>query len=154
FAPESSFCVTPERGTQVREFRDMVKALHRAGIGVILDVVFNHTSEGNHLGPAIHFKGMGNEIFYLLMPEDRRYYLNYSGCGNTFSCNHPAAEKFIVDCLEFWVREMHVDGFRFDEGSILTRGQDGLPMTYPPVVWAIELSETLWPVQVIAEAWD
>ena len=132
----------------------MVKALHRAGIEVILDVVFNHTSEGNHLGPTINFKGFGNEIFYHLVPGAKQYYMDYSGCGNTVNCNHPVAEKFIVDSLRFWVEEMHVDGFRFDEGSILSRGQDGAPMAYPPVVWDIELSEPLMDTKIIAEAWD
>src|SRR6516165_10527731 len=123
FAPEDSYCVSPEEGEHLHNFRDMVKALHRANIAVILDVVFNHTSEGNHLGPTLNFKGFGNEIYYHLVQQDRQYYMDYSGCGNTLNCNHPIVEKFIVECLEFWVREMHVDGFRFDEGSILARGQ-------------------------------
>ena len=125
FAPESSYCVSPEEGTHIREFRDLVKALHRAGIAVILDTVFNHTSEGNHLGPTINFKGFCNEIAYHLSPSDRQYYMDYSGCGNTVNCNHPVVQKFIIECLEFWVKQMHVDGFRFDEGSILSRGEDG-----------------------------
>ena len=132
----------------------MVKALHRAGIAVILDTVFNHTSEGNHLGPTINFKGLCNEIAYHLVPSDRQYYMDYSGCGNTVNCNHPVVQKFIVECLEFWVKQMHVDGFRFDEGSILSRGEDGVPMAHPPVVWSIELSESLLDTKVIAEAWD
>jgi len=132
----------------------MVKALHRANIAVILDVVFNHTNEGNHLGPTLNFKGFGNEIYYHLVEQDRVYYKDYSGCGNTLNCNHPIVQKFIVECLEFWVREMHVDGFRFDEGSILARGQDGAPLAYPPVVWSIELSEALLDTKIIAEAWD
>jgi glycogen operon protein len=132
----------------------MVKALHRAGISVILDVVFNHTNEGNHEGPTFNFKGFGNEIYYHLVERDRQYYMDYSGCGNTVNCNHPIVEKFIVECLEFWVREMHVDGFRFDEGSILARGQDGVPLANPPVVWSIELSGNLLDTKIIAEAWD
>ena len=143
FAPESSYCVSPEDGAHVREFRDLVKALHRAGIAVILDTVFNHTSEGNHLGPTINFKGFCNEIAYHLSPSDRQYYMDYSGCGNTVNCNHPVVQKFIIECLEFWVQQMHVDGFRFDEGSILSRGEDGVPMAHPPVVWSIELSDSL-----------
>ncbi len=154
FAPESSYCVAPAEGAHVREFRDLVKALHRAGIAVILDTVFNHTSEGNHLGPTINFKGFCNEIYYHLVPSDRQYYMDYSGCGNTMNCNHPVVQKFILECLEFWVREMHVDGFRFDEGSILSRGEDGVPMAHPPVIWSIELSESLQGAKIIAEAWD
>ena len=132
----------------------MVKALHKAGIEVILDVVFNHTTEGNHLGPTINFKGLDNSIYYHLVPHDKQYYMDYSGCGNTVNCNHPMVTKLIVDCLKFWVREMHVDGFRFDEGSILSRDQDGLPMTHPPVVWHIETSEVLAETKIITEAWD
>ncbi len=154
FAPQSWYCVSPETGNHINEFRDMVKALHKAGIEVILDVVFNHTNEGNHLGPTINFKGFDNSVYYHLVDQDRQYYMDYSGCGNTVNCNHPIAEKFIVECLEFWVREMHVDGFRFDEGSILSRGEDGAPMENPPVVWQIELSETLADTKIIAEAWD
>lgn len=154
FAPHRAFCVSPEEGAHLTEFRDMVKALHKAGIEVILDVVFNHTNEGNHQGPTINFKGFDNSIYYHTVPGSRQYYMDYSGCGNTFNCNHPIVEKMIVECLEFWVKEMHVDGFRFDEGSILARGQDGVPMAYPPVVWNIELSETLMDAKIIAEAWD
>jgi isoamylase len=154
FAPESSYSTLSEAGCQINEFRDMVKSLHQAGIEVILDVVFNHTSEGNHLGPTINFKGLGNSIYYHLVPFDKQYYMDYSGCGNTFNCNHPMVEKLIVECLEFWVREMHVDGFRFDEGSILARDQNGAPMIHPPVIWHIETSQTLADTKIIAEAWD
>src|SRR5581483_10434691 len=143
FAPQSSYCVRPEQGSHLREFRDMVKALHRAGIEVILDVVFNHTDEGNHLGPVFSFKGIDNRTYYFLVPWDLQYYLDFSGCGNTFNCNHPIAQKLIVECLRYWVREAHVDGFRFDEGSILTRGEDGIPLENPPVVWQIELDDEL-----------
>ncbi len=154
FAPEAGFCVSPEEGTHITEFRDMVKALHKAGIEVILDVVFNHTDEGNQDGPVFSFKGFGNDVYYQLSPEDRQYYMDYSGCGNTVNANHPIGEKFIEDCLEFWVKEMHVDGFRFDEGSILSRGEDGAPMSHPPLLWHIELGEALADAKVIAEAWD
>jgi glycogen operon protein len=154
FAPEDSYCVHPEAGDHLHNFRNMVKALHRANISVILDVVFNHTNEGNHEGPTLSFKGLGNEIYYHLVERDRQYYMDYTGCGNTLNCNHPVVEKFLVECLDFWVREMHVDGFRFDEGSILARGQDGVPLAYPPVVWSIELSEQLLDTKIIAEAWD
>jgi len=132
----------------------MVKALHRAGIEVILDVVFNHTGEGNHDGPTLSFRGLDNAAYYYLKPGDRQYYEDFSGCGNTVNCNHPIATKLILDCLEYWVREMHVDGFRFDEASILSRGEDGVPLDHPPVVWAIELSDVLVNTKVIAEAWD
>jgi glycogen operon protein len=154
FSPQASYCVNPDEGSQISEFRDVVKALHKAGIEVILDVVFNHTAEGNHLGPTISFKGLGNNAYYLLHPTEPQYYMDYSGCGNTVNANHPIVEKFIVDCLHFWVEEMHVDGFRFDEGSVLARGGDGAPMQFPPVVWGIELSDKLADTKVIAEAWD
>lgn len=154
FAPENSYCVSPESGNHVMEFRDMVKALHKAGIEVILDVVFNHTSEGNEKGPAISHKGFANGCYYLLSHQDRQYYMNYSGCGNTVYGNHPITAKFIVDALEYWVAEMHVDGFRFDEAVILCRDENGLPMINPPVIWQIELSEVLANTKVIAEAWD
>ncbi|MBE9098321.1 glycogen debranching protein GlgX [Vacuolonema iberomarrocanum] len=154
FAPHPSYCVNPETGDHVREFRDMVKALHHAGIEVILDVVFNHTDEGNHQGPVFSFKGLDNRTYYYLSPDDRQYYYDYTGCGNTFNCNHPVGEMFILDCLRYWVQEMHVDGFRFDEGSVLSRGEDGAPLEHPPVVWAIELDRVLANTKVIAEAWD
>lgn len=154
FAPETSYCHSPKDKSPITEFRDMVKALHKAGIEVILDVVFNHTSEGQHQGPTINFKGIDNSIYYHLVPFDKQYYMDYSGCGNTFNCNHPMVDKLIVECLEFWVREMHVDGFRFDEGSILARGLDGAPMVNPAVLWHIETSGTLADTKMIAEAWD
>lgn len=154
FAPEISYCASPSEKSPINEFRDMVKALHKAGIEVILDVVFNHTDEGNHMGPTINFKGIDNSVYYHLVPLDKQYYIDYSGCGNTVNCNHPMVNKLIVDCLEFWVKEMHVDGFRFDEASILVRGQDGTPMTHPPVIWNIETSEVLADTKFIAEAWD
>jgi glycogen operon protein len=154
FAPQSAFCVSPESGSHLREFRDMVKALHRAGIEVILDVVFNHTDEGSHLGPTFSFRGIDNRTHYFLVPWDLQYYMDFSGCGNTFNCNHPIAQKLIIECLRYWVREAHVDGFRFDEGSILARGEDGMPSVHPPVVWQIELDDELADSKVIAEAWD
>lgn len=154
FAPHPGYCITPEEGQHINEFRDMVKALHKAGIEVILDVVFNHTDEGNHQGPVFSKKGFDNSIYYHLVEHDKQYYMDYTGCGNTVNCNHPIVEKFILECLEFWVREMHVDGFRFDEGTILSRGPDGNLMEFPPVLWNIELSETLADSKIIAEAWD
>ncbi len=128
FAPHNAFCQNPQGGGHADEFRDLVKALHKAGIEVILDVVFNHTSEGNENGPTINLRGIENSVYYDLEPSNRQYYSNYSGCGNTVSCNHPIVEKLIVESLEFWVQEMHVDGFRFDEGSILSRDSDGRPL--------------------------
>jgi glycogen operon protein len=154
FSPHNKYCVSPEADSYIREFRDMVKALHKAGIEVILDVVFNHTDEGNHMGPTISFKGIDNATYYYLESNDKQYYSDFTGCGNTFNCNHPVSEKFIVDCLEFWVKDMHVDGFRFDEASILSRGENGAPLTYPPVLWEIELNESLADTKIIAEAWD
>ena len=154
FAPHSGYCVDPEIGQHAREFRDMVKALHKAGIEVILDVVFNHTDEGNHEGPTFSFKGIDNSNYYYLAPQDKRYYYDYTGCGNTFNCNHPISEKFIIECLKYWVQEMHVDGFRFDEASVLSRGEDGAPVKYPQVLWDIDLNDELADTKVIAEAWD
>src|SRR3569833_2276582 len=154
FAPHSAFCVKPEEGAHLNEFRDMVQALHKAGIEVILDVVFNHTTEGNHDGPTINFKGIDNAVYYHLVSSDKQYYMDYSGCGNTVKANHPIVEKFIIDCLEYWVDEMHIDGFRFDEAVILARDENGAPTLHPPVIWNIELSETLARTKVIAEAWD
>ncbi len=154
FAPQSLYCMNPEVGSHVDEFRDMVKALHREGIEVILDVVFNHTSEGNQMGPTINFKGFANSVYYILSPQDRQYYMDYSGCGHTFNGNHPITQKLIIDALEFWVTEMHVDGFRFDEAVILARDESGLPMIHPPVIWQVELSDVLADTKVIAEAWD
>jgi glycosidase len=154
FSPHPGFCVTPEQGTHRREFRDMVKALHRAGIGVILDVVFNHTSEGGAGGPTLTFKGFGNETFYCLDAIDKGIYLDFTGCGNTVNANHPLVTNFIIDALEYWVREMHVDGFRFDLASAMARDSDGRPLANPPVLWGIELSDTLAATKIIAEAWD
>ena len=154
FAPESSYCISPSEGTQIKEFRDMVKAFHAAGIEVILDVVFGYTGEGDQNGPTISFRGFDNAVYYLLTPENKEFYMNYSGCGNTLKANHPIVGKFITDCLEFWVKETHVDGFRFDEGSILSRDENGNPMAYPPVLWNIELSSILSNTKIIAEAWD
>ena len=154
FAPHSAYCVKPEDGMHLKEFRDAVKALHKAGIEVILDVVFNHTDEGNHQGPTFSFRGIDNRSYYFLVPSARQYYMDYSGCGNTFNCNHPIVQKLIVECLRYWVKEAHVDGFRFDEGSILSRGEDGAPLLHPPLVWQVELDEDLMDTKLIAEAWD
>jgi isoamylase len=154
FAPHSGYCLTPESGSHADEFRDMVKALHKAGIEVILDVVFNHTDEGNENGPTTSFRGIDNATYYMLSEADRRYYADYSGCGNSLDCNHPVVTRFIVDVLKYWVEVMHIDGFRFDEASVLSRGPDGAPMPYPPVLWQIELEDALSDTKIIAEAWD
>ncbi|MDH3901417.1 MAG: alpha-amylase family glycosyl hydrolase, partial [Gammaproteobacteria bacterium] len=154
FSPHPGYCVAADAGLHAREFRDMVKALHEAGIGVILDVVFNHTAEGGAVGPVINFKGIGNESFYHLDSADRSHYRDYTGCGNTVNCNHPMVARFILECLEYWVREMHVDGFRFDLASVLSRGEDGEPLYHAPLLWNIEFSGVLSETCVIAEAWD
>jgi len=154
FSPHPGYCVTPEQGTHIQEFRDLVKALHRAGIGVIMDVVFNHTSEAGTDGPVINFKGITGNSFYLTDTFDKRIFLDYTGCGNTVNANHPLVTNFIISCLEYWVREMHVDGFRFDLASALARGEDGRVLQDPPLVWGIELSEQLAKTKLIAEAWD
>ncbi|UWE09207.1 glycogen debranching protein GlgX [Actinacidiphila bryophytorum] len=154
FAPHTGYCSDPHNFTHITEFRDMVKALHRAGIEVILDVVFNHTSEGNEHGPTISFRGQANEVFYHLWPGDRRQYMDFTGCGNAVNANHPAVAKFIIECLEYWVTEHHVDGFRFDLASELSRGAEGYEMDVPPVLWGIELSSVLAETKIIAEPWD
>jgi isoamylase len=154
FSPHPGYCVSPLAGDHAHEFRDMVKALHEAGIGVILDVVFNHTAEGGAGGPVINFRGIGNETFYHLEPEDRSVYRDYTGCGNTVNCNHPLVARFILECLEYWVSEMHVDGFRFDLASVMSRGEDGEPLYHAPVLWNIEFSNALSETRIIAEAWD
>lgn len=154
YSPHPSYCVTPESGTQIKEFRDLVKALHKAGIGVILDVVFNHTAEAGANGPVINFRGLGGNIFYHLDGHDKSIYRDYTGCGNTVNANHPLVAGFIIKCLEYWVREMHVDGFRFDLASALARGENGDVLPNPPVLWGIELSEQLAKTKLIAEAWD
>jgi glycogen operon protein len=154
FSPHPGYCTSPREGSHRTEFRDMVKALHRAGIGVILDVVFNHTAEGSGAGPVMNLKGFGNETFYMLDAIDKGRYLDFTGCGNTVNANHPFVARFILDCLEYWVREMHVDGFRFDLASALARDENGHPMHNPPVLWGIELSDVLAHTEIIAEAWD
>ena len=134
----------------------MVKALHKAGIEVILDVVFNHTGEGNHEGPTISFQGLDNRVYYLLEPDDQQYYMDYSGCGNTVNCNHPDRRRSSSStACTTGSREMHVDGFRFDLGvDPVTAAPDGAPMDDPPVLWHIELDDELADTKIIAEAWD
>jgi glycogen operon protein len=154
FSPHPRYGIAPEQGSQIAEFKTLVKALHEAGIGVILDVVFNHTAEGGETGPVICFKGLANDIFYHLDPADRGRYRDYTGCGNTVNCNHPLVTAFILRCLEYWVDEMHVDGFRFDLASVFTRGEDGAPLANPPLPWNIAFSPALNDTALIAEAWD
>ena len=154
FSPHAGYCIDPLSGCHRDEFRDMVKALHNVGISVILDVAFNHTAEGGKDGPTINFKGLMNRGFYHLEDHDPKLYKNYSGCGNTVNCNHPLVARFIIEALEYWVKEFHVDGFRFDLASILARGEDGAPMYHAPVVWNIEFSDILSHTRLIAEAWD
>lgn len=153
FAPHHSYCVSTEESNQIKEFRDMVKAFHRNGIEVILDVVYNHTGEGNHQGPTINFKGFDNKLYYHLYNKDKTYYENYSGCGNSFSSNHPIVQKLIIESLEFWATEMHIDGFRFDLSTILTLDPAGAVMDDPPVLWSTELNENLTGCKLIAEPW-
>jgi glycogen operon protein len=153
FAPHSQYSSRRDPMGTLDEFRDMVKALHRAGIEVILDVVFNHTAEGSQEGPTLSFKGLDNQTYYILEPNLAEY-SNYSGCGNTLKANHPMAVRLIVDSLHYWVSEMHVDGFRFDLASVLSRDQMGHPSQNPPVLWAIETDPVLVGTKVIAESWD
>ncbi|MCX7025213.1 MAG: glycogen debranching protein GlgX [Spirochaetes bacterium] len=153
FAPKGMYSSAGALGGQVTEFKEMVRELHAAGIEIILDVVFNHTGEGSELGPTLSFRGFDNAIWYML-GDDPRYYKNYSGCGNTLNCNHPVVRNFIMDCLHYWVVDMHVDGFRFDLGSILGRDQKGRLLENPPVIEQIAEDPLLRHTKIIAEAWD
>ena len=152
FAPNGRYAGATH-GQQVREFKKLVMALHRAGIEVIMDVVFNHTAEGGDGGPTYSFRGIDNDIFYM-MDEHGKHYLNYSGCGNTVNSNHPVVRDFILDCLRYWVLHMHVDGFRFDLASVLTRGRNGELLPNPPIVEHIAEDPALRNTKIIAEAWD
>ena len=153
FAPHQAYSSRQDPMGPVDEFRDMVKALHRAGIEVILDVVFNHTAEGDHLCPAQSLRGLDNTTYYILEP-DRSRYSNFTGTGNTLNANHPIVRRMIMDSLRYWVEEMHVDGFRFDLASILARDSQGHVMSNPPVLWDIESDPLLAGTKMIAEAWD
>ena len=160
FAPKAAYAYVdgephPEEdpARQLREFKLMVRELHKAGIEVILDVVFNHTAEGSELGPTLSFRGLDNSIYYIL-DKDKRRYKNYSGCGNTLNCNHPVMRNLIQDCLRYWVGSMHVDGFRFDLGSILGRDSSGNLLENPPVIESIAEDPLLRDTKIIAEAWD
>jgi isoamylase len=151
-APKAAYAATAKNHGQGIEFRDMVKAFHAAGIEVILDVVFNHTGEGNDQGRTYSFRGLDNELYYLL--DDQGNYLNFSGCGNTVNCNHPTVREMIINCLRYWVGEHHVDGFRFDLASILGRDRRGNVMIEPPVIEAIAEDGVLADTKLIAEPWD
>jgi glycogen operon protein len=153
FAPHAAYSSRKDPLGPLDEFRDMVKALHRAGIEVILDVVYNHTAEGNHLGPTLCFRGFQNDAYYIL-EKNKTHYANYTGCGNTLNAGNPFVRRMIIDSLHYWVEEMHVDGFRFDLASILTRDEYGHTLGNPPVLWDIESDPTLAGLKLIAEAWD
>jgi isoamylase len=153
FAPHQAYSSRQDPLGALDEFRDMVKALHREGIELILDVVFNHTAEGNHDGPTLSFRGLDNTTYYIL-EQDRSRYANYSGTGNTLNANHPIVRRMILDSLRYWVKEMHVDGFRFDLAAILERGESGELVPNPPVLWDIESDPELAGTKLIAEAWD
>jgi isoamylase len=153
FAPHAAFSSRQDALGPIEEFRDMVKALHRAGIEVILDVVFNHTAEGNERGPTLCYRGIDNRTYYIL-EGGGEHYANYTGCGNTLNGNHPIVRRMIVDSLRHWVQEMHVDGFRFDLASILSRDAQGHPLPNPPVLWDIESDPVLANTKLFAEAWD
>ncbi|MET8141501.1 glycogen debranching protein GlgX [Sphaerisporangium sp. NPDC005288] len=152
FAPKAGYAATGAFGMQADEFKALVKDLHRAGIEVMLDVVFNHTAEGNEQGPTISFKGLDNATYYMLTPEG--YYYNFSGTGNTVNCNHPVVRDFVLTCLRHWVSEYHVDGFRFDLAAILDRGPDGAPLPNPPLLEQLAYDPILRHTKLIAEAWD
>ena len=153
FAPHGAYSSRPDALGALDEFRDMVKALHRAGIEVILDVVYNHTTEGGADGPTMCFRGFGNDAYYILDDPGSRF-ADYSGCGNTLNANHSIVRRLILDSLHYWVTEMHVDGFRFDLASILARDESGRPMATPPLLWDIETDPVFANVKLIAEAWD
>ncbi len=153
FAPHLQYSSTGDALGTLDEFRDMVKALHRAGIEVILDVVFNHTAEGNHEGPTLCYRGLANEFYYIL-DADKSRYANFTGCGNTLNANQPIVRRLIQDSLRYWVTQMHVDGFRFDLASILSRDEAGQPVQNAPVLWDIESDPVLAGTKLIAEAWD
>lgn len=152
FAPKAGYSSSNVPGSEVSEFKDMVKALHAAGIEIILDVVFNHSGEGDHRGPTISFKGVDSSIYYMMTPDHN--HMNFSGCGNTINCNHPHVRNFILASLRYWVTEMHVDGFRFDLASILGRDQDGSVLASPPLLEQIAGDPVLADTKLIAEAWD
>ena len=152
FAPNTSYTATTEYNREGNELKNLIQDFHREGIEVFLDVVFNHTAEGNEQGPFFSFKGFDNNIYYLLTPDGKYY--NFSGCGNTLNCNHPIVHQMILDCLRYWVTTYRIDGFRFDLASILGRNEDGSPMNKPPLLQAMAFDPILGDVKLIAEAWD
>jgi isoamylase len=152
FAPKAGYAATGKFGMQIDELKATIKALHHERIEVILDVVFNHTAEGNEKGPYISYRGVDNKTYYMLTPEG--YYYNFSGCGNTLNCNNPIVRSMLLDCLRYWVYEYHVDGFRFDLASILGRDQNGAPMSNPPLLETLAFDPILGKCKLIAEAWD
>ena len=152
FAPNTSYAATTEDNSSGTELKKLIKRLHDNGIECLLDVVFNHTAEGNELGPSISFKGFDNNVYYMLTP--RGEYYNFSGCGNTLNCNHPVVRYMILECLRYWVTDYHVDGFRFDLASILGRNEDGSPMSNAPLLQNLAYDQILADVKLIAEAWD
>lgn len=151
YAPKAGYAASGD-GQQQHELKALVKELHKNGIEVILDVVFNHTAEGNESGPTISFRGLDNKTYYMLTPEG--YYYNFSGCGNTLNCNHPVVRVFVLDCLRYWASEYHIDGFRFDLASILGRDPKGVPLTNPPLLENLAFDPILAKCKLIAEAWD
>ncbi|MDG4596838.1 MAG: glycogen debranching protein GlgX [Candidatus Contendobacter sp.] len=152
FAPKAGYAATGPLGMQVDEFKNLVKELHRNGIEIILDVVFNHTAEGNEHGPTLSFRGIDNQTYYMLTPEG--YYFNFSGCGNTLNCNNPVVRMMVLDCLRYWAAEYHIDGFRFDLAAILGRDPWGAPMPNPPLLESLAFDPILAKCKLIAEAWD
>jgi glycogen operon protein len=153
YAPKASYAANNKNGNHLNEFKSLVKALHDEGIEVILDIVFNHTAEGGKDGPTFSFRGLDNSIYYMTDKDTGNYY-NFSGCGNTLNCNHPVVRDLIMDCLRYWVIDMHIDGFRFDLASILGRGQDGSVLANPPLLEQIANDPVLAHTKIIAEAWD
>jgi glycogen operon protein len=152
YAPKAGYAASGKDGKQQNELKTLIKELHRNGIEVILDVVFNHTAEGNEAGPTISFRGLDNKTYYMLTPEG--YYYNFSGCGNTLNCNHPVVRVFVLDCLRYWASEYHIDGFRFDLASILGRDPQGVPLANPPLLENLAFDPILAKCKLIAEAWD
>ncbi len=152
FAPNTSYAFNEEHNHEGDELKSLIKALKENGIEVILDVVFNHTAEGNEMGPCFSFKGIDNNVYYMLTPD--AHYYNFSGCGNVMNCNHPVVSNFIIDCLRHWAIEYRVDGFRFDLASILGRDQNGAPMANPPILESLAFDPVLGKMKLIAEAWD
>ncbi len=152
FAPKAGYAVSAPLGMEADELKTQIRHLHQNGIQVILDVVFNHTAEGDERGPTISYRGIDNRTYYLMTPDGQ--YVNFSGCGNTMNCNHPVVRNMVLDCLRYWVSSYHVDGFRFDLASILSRGEDGQPMLNPPLLDSIAHDAVLGKCILIAEAWD